>query len=137
MEFEPLIALALGVFLIFSGGFRLTRASGSKTAVEGEVTSCETRAGSEVGNREVSLSYQYRALGVPYTGSATWATSRGAARKFESAHPPGTAVRVFHDPLRPETSMLSPSRERGGAIAMFLFGVGSLAFALSSMGLFD
>ena len=51
------------------------------------------------------------------------------AREFVAAHPPGTAVRVFHDPANPTRSLLDRSIG-SGTWAMAIGGLPSLALGV-------
>ena len=82
---------------------------------------------------ELQLSYDFEAGGRTHRGDRTglWPESRQLvdAREFVAAHPPGTAVRVFHDPANPTRSLLDRSIG-GGTWAMAIGGLPSLALGV-------
>jgi hypothetical protein len=72
-----------------------------------------------------SLRYRYNVHGKAYTGSRV--SFRGESSEITARYLPGSTVKVYYDPARPDRSVLQP----GAGFSSYLFiGLGSLLFVV-------
>ena len=116
-----LLAIALIVGVLAWRAWEVKRASPQWPSVEGVVLTSQPRAlHANPGEPEAAVHdwvaevrYAYTVDGVPYTGDRLQAFGRRHMSKEEvlrelAPFPVGARVRVFHDPAKPERSVLIP-----------------------------
>lgn len=127
-----LLFILAGVGLLVLGVFRYQegKASNGWTEVPAKVQSAEmgkTRKKNGGYRYHAHITYMYEVQGVPYTsrqvGLAGQASgSQSMAQKLLKQYAPGTTVKAYHDPARPENAVLI--RGIGSSIwVLFVVGI--------------
>jgi hypothetical protein len=135
----PLVAL-LGGILLTALALRVggdVRASRDWPSTSGTVEAARVAMQSEGNERKLfgaQVSYRYEVDGRRYTGERISFESgpspnRGLAEAIVQRYAPGSTVRVFYDPARPERAVLEP-----GGTRLVPWLLGSVGVALGVAG---
>jgi hypothetical protein len=136
----PLVAL-LGGIVLTALAFRVggdMRASRDWPSTSGTIEAARVAMQSEGNERKLfgaQVSYRYTVGGRSYTGErisfeSGASPNRGLAEAIVQRYAPGSAVRVFYDPVRPERAVLEPG---GTRILPWLLGGFGAALTLTGV----
>lgn len=116
-----LAAVALGFVFLAWRTWQIKQGSPDWPHVQGQMLVAKVRAGNETGDARgtpthewfTEVRYSYTVAGVAYTGNTLRAFGRRhfsqeQAEAELAPFPVGQPVRVYHDPARPERSVLIP-----------------------------